>query len=294
MRRSSITKELVTIVIVNYNTSAFIEISLYALAKLTKNKYKGIICDNGSRYLDKKKLTRIVSKYRNVELFFRKQSAHGSKGHGEALNILIDKINTPYGAILDADATFLKKGWDEILINQLDDKVKIIGVSPVKNSIKPADFPLMFAVLFDTRVFKALGIDMRPKNPKIGQDVGWEMREKYLHNGYAGKILEARSTREYKDGPFRDVLCVEYYLEGFGIFASHFGRGASLGTEKYLTKVDNAPKYLVVAKYEELNRLSRVPILKFIAYACSKMKGYRERTEWLAICKKIIEKEAEI
>jgi len=263
---------------VNYNTSAFIEIILYALAKLTKNKYKGIICDNDSRYLDKKKLKRIVSKYRNVELFFRKQSAPGSMGHGEALNILIDKIDTPYGVILDADATFLKKGWDEILINQLDDKVEIIGAPIVKNPIKPTDFPLTYAVLFDTKVFKALKIDMRPKNRKIGQDVGWEMREKYLHNGYAGKILEVRNTREYKDGPFRNVLCAEYYLEGFDIFASHFGRGASLGA----------------AKYKEWNRLLRVPILNCIAYACMKIKGYRERKEWLAICKKIIEKEAEI
>jgi len=263
---------------VNYNTSAFIEISLYALAKLTKNKYKVIICDNDSRYIDKKKLKRIVNRYRNVELFFRKQSAPGSMGHGEALNILIDKIDTPYGVILDADSTFLKKGWDEILINQLDDRVKIIGAPPVKNPIKPTDFSLTYAVLFDTKVFKALKIDMRPKNPKIGQDVGWEMREKYLHNGYAGKILEVRNTREYKDGPFRNVICAECYLEGFDIFASHFGRGASLG----------------VPKYKEWNRLLRVPILNIVAYVCMKIKGYRERKEWLAICKKIIDKEAEI
>ena len=50
------TGELITIVVVNYNTSSFLEISLFALAKLTKNKYKVIICDNGSSYFDIKRL----------------------------------------------------------------------------------------------------------------------------------------------------------------------------------------------------------------------------------------------
>jgi len=263
-------EEMITVVVVNYNSSDFIEVSLYALSRLTENGYKVIICDNGSSYLDKSKLKRIVSKYENVELIFRKQSSRGSMGHGEALNILIDKIDTPYGVILDADATFLKNGWDEILINQLDDKVKIIGAPPPKNPIKPTDFPLTYAVLFDAKIFKSLKIDMRPKNPKIGLDTGWEIREKFLKNGYQGKVLEVKSTREYKEGPFRNVICAEYYLEGFDdIFACHFGRGSSLGA----------------AKYREWNRLLSLPVVKYIA---KKVKGYKEKKQWLSICRAII------
>ena len=268
------TEELITIIIVNYNTSAFIEVSLFALEKLTKSKYKVIICDNGSSYFDKKGLKGIVSKYDNIELLFRKQLAHGSIGHGEALNILVDKIDTPYGVILDADATFLKRGWDEILINQLDDKVKIIGTSLPKNPIKPVDFPLTFAVLFDTEVFKSLKIDMRPKNSKIGQDVGWEMREKFLKSGYKGKVLEVRITREYKDGPFRNIICAEYYFEGYdSIFACHFGRGSSLGA----------------AKYQEWSKLLQLPYINLMA---RKIRGCRDKKEWLAICREIIERQA--
>jgi glycosyltransferase involved in cell wall biosynthesis len=264
------TKELITVITVNYNTSDFIEVTLFALAKLTKNEYKVIICDNGSRYSDKRRLKRMVAKYHNVELFFREQSTRGSRAHGEALDILIDKIDTPYGVILDADASFLKKDWDEILINQLDDEIKIIGAPPVKNPIKPTDFPLTYAVLFDTKVFKTLKIDMRPKNPKIGQDTGWEMREKFLENGYQGEVLEVRSTRVYKEGPFRNVICAEYYLEGYdGIFACHFGRGSSLGA----------------AKYKEWNRLLSLPVINFIV---RKVKGYKEKKQWLSICREII------
>ena len=164
-------EQVLTIVIVNYNSSAFVELSLLALAKLTKNRYKVTICDNGSSWLDKRKLKRVASKYSNVDLIFRKQSARGSMGHGEALNILIDRIDTPYGVILDADAIFLKKNWDELLIDQLDDKAKIIGAPAAKRHIKPTDFPLTYAVLFDAEVFKSLKVDMRPRNRKAGQSL---------------------------------------------------------------------------------------------------------------------------
>jgi glycosyltransferase involved in cell wall biosynthesis len=267
------TGELITVVIVNYNTSSFLELSLFALAKLTKNKYKVIVCDNGSSCIDKRKLRRIANKYDNVELMWREQSIPDGMGHGEALNILIEKINTAYGSILDADATFLKKGWDEILLNQLNNKVKIIGAPPVKGSLKPIDFPLTYAVLFENEVFKSLKIDMRPTNPKVGQDVGWEMREKFLKHGYAGKALEVRSTRVYKDGPFKNVICAEYYLRGCeDILACHFGRGSSLGA----------------AKYKEWNRFLSLRIVNYIA---RKAKGYKEKGEWLAICREIIERQ---
>jgi len=264
-------EQVLTIVIVNYNSSAFVEFSLFALAKLTKNRYKVTICDNGSSWLDKRKLKRVASKYSNVDLIFRKQSARGSMGHGEALNILIDRIDAPYGVILDADALFLKKNWDELLINQVDDKAKIIGAPLPENPVKPIDFPLTYAVLFDTEVFKSLKVDMRPRNPKAGEDTGWEMREKFLDNGYTGKVLQVRSTREYKEGPFRNVICVEYYLQGLDdIFACHFGRGSSLGA----------------AKYKEWSTLLQLPCINQIA---RKIKGYKERKEWLATCKEIID-----
>ncbi len=263
-------EELLTVVTVNYNSSKFLKLSLSALAKLTKNKYKVIICDNGSSHFDKRRLKTVASKYSNAELFWRKQSAPGSMGHGEALNILIEKINTPYGVLLDADAAFLKKEWDEILINQLDDKVKIIGAPPVKGGTKPTDFPLIYAVIFDTMVFKSLGIDMRPKDIKAGQDVGWEMREKFLKNGYKCETFDTRYTLEYKEGPFRDIICAEFYQRDYDeIFACHFGRGSSLGA----------------AKYKEWNKLLSLPIINYIA---RKIKGYMEREKWLSICRGII------
>jgi glycosyltransferase involved in cell wall biosynthesis len=267
-------KALITVVTVNYNTSDFVEVSLQALARLTRNSYQVIICDNGSSWLDKRKLRQLASSYKNVSLLFRKQTAYGSMGHGEALNILVDQIDAQYGVIIDADATFLKRDWDEILINQLDDRVKIIGATIPPNTIRPSDFPLIYAVLFDTQVFKSLKIDMRPRDPQIGQDVGWEMRDKFLEAGYGAKVLEAKNTRVYKEGPFGSLLCEEHYLEGYDdIFVSHFGRGAGGG----------------VPKYKELSKLLRLPGINKVA---ARVKGNQEKRRWLHICCEIIEEQA--
>ena len=100
---------VLTILSVNYNTSDFIECMLYCLHKITHNPFKILIVDNFYSGEERLKLKKICSNYDNVETFFRKQSQSGSIGHGEALDILTEKVDTSYFAILDADATFLLK-----------------------------------------------------------------------------------------------------------------------------------------------------------------------------------------
>ena len=116
---------------------------------------------------------------------------------------------------------------------------------------------------------------MRPKNLRIGQDVGWEMREKFQAAGYQGKILEARNTRVYKDGPFRNIICSEYYLAGYNDpFACHFGRGVGAG----------------IAKYKEQNALLRLPFVNSLA---RRIKGHKEKRKWLDICLDIISQQTQ-
>lgn len=264
----------ISILIVNFNSSDFIGISLYALSKLTKACWKAYILDNGSKIKDYKNLKRIVKAYDNVILERQKTNLRGSTAHGSALNYLISKVNTPYFSILDADATWLIKNWDEILINQLNDKVKVIGTQAPVGSKKYQDFPLMFAIFFETETFKKLNIDFRPKDPSQYQDTGWELREKYLLNGFKGKIIAMKNTRNYKKGPFRNVICGEYYLNGHDhIFASHFGRGSSLGENKY---------------YRGTNFLHRLP---FLGKIFRSLKGKQEKQRWIEICKKIVDEQ---
>ncbi|MFA7209286.1 MAG: glycosyltransferase [Parcubacteria group bacterium] len=217
-----------SILIVNYNSSDFINLSLYALRKLTKNPYEVFIIDNGSKVNDYTKLKKYISNYGNTYLERVDTKLTGSMAHGTALNKLVKNVTTPFFSILDADATWLKKGWDEILINKMTGKIKIIGTqAPPK---KPQDFPLMFAILFETETFKKLAIDFRPNDLTKNQDTGWEMREKYLLADYQAINLEFKNTRTYKDGPFKKISAAgEYYLDNDYnyIFASHFGRGSN-------------------------------------------------------------------
>jgi len=261
-----------SIIIVNYNASDFIKIGLYALDKLTKFPYKVYNVDNGSKLKDYKKLIEYCNCYNNVYLERIETKLRGSLAHGTALNYLVNKVDTPYFAILDADATFLIKNWDYILINELNEKTPIIGTQAPPG--KPSDFPLMFAILFRTEEFKKLNIDFRPKDISNKQDTGWELREKYLKNGYSGKILHFKSTRIYDQGPFKDMICAEYYLDGYDhIFASHFGRGSSMGLNKY-------------GRGEGVGFIYKLPI---ISSPLRYLKGYREKIKWINRCKEIID-----
>jgi len=74
----------ISILIVNYNSSDFIDISLYALSKLTKNFYKIFILDNGPNITDYENLKKVCSEYKNCVLERRKTILRGSLAHGIA------------------------------------------------------------------------------------------------------------------------------------------------------------------------------------------------------------------
>jgi hypothetical protein len=265
-------KHRISILIVNFNSSDFIDLSLYALKKLTKNPYKVFIIDNGSKKRDFNNLKKISEKYENVSLERReKEFDLASMEHGTALNILCKKVDTEYFSILDADATWLKKDWDEILINKMNEKVKVIGTQAPEG--KPQDFPLMFAILFETKTFKELRIDFRPKDLSINQDTGWEIRDKYLKANFEGLNINFFNTRTFKKGPFGGLICGEYYFkEGDKIFASHFGRGSTLG----------------MAKYKGISIFLKI---SFIRGFLARIRGHKEKKEWISICRKIINKQ---
>lgn len=251
-----------SIITVNYNTYPFIKSAFDLFDALTTRDFEFLVCDNGSRRLDRYRLKRLAASDDRISVYSRTQEEQPSLAHGRSLNLLLDEVSGEYGVLLDADAAFLQEGWDDILISRLDDLHPIIGSPAVENPIKPTDFPSVYATLFDVDTFRELDIDMTPENPSAGKDTGWEMRAKFLDAGYEPVNFEVRNTRNYSKGPFNDITCVEYYLEGVdAIIASHFGRGASLGAAKYL-------------RWWPLG----IPILGPLP---KKVLGYRERKKWI-------------
>ncbi len=229
-------KPLLTILTVNYNTADFIEVMLHAFKHLTVNPYQVVICDNGSSDRDLLALAKVAQHYDSVEVIFRQQSAPGSVGHGEAIDLLTEKVETPYFVIMDSDASFLIAHWDELLLAGLNENVKAIGTQAPGN--KPKDFPLMFAVLFETETFRRVGAKFLPDMGGLEEgeltDTGWQIRRCYLDCDLSGEVLEFRNTRTWKRGPFSDMLVAEFYLSGVeSIVASHYGRGSSDGLGKH-------------------------------------------------------------
>jgi glycosyltransferase involved in cell wall biosynthesis len=262
----------ITVLIVNFNSSDFIELSLYALKKLTRNSYDVFILDNGSCLKDYEKLKIVCGKYKNVFIERRETDLRGSVAHGTALDILFKKVKTPFFCVLDADATWLKTAWDEILIGEINDEIKIVGTQAPSH--KQQDFPLMFAILVETKTFNLLDISFSPKNINIGEDTGFEMREKYLSAGYKGLVIKMFNSKNRKNSHFSSLSVIEYYLSGINdIFASHYFRGSTLGFYKYY-------------KINFFWRLiTKVP---FFGKKIIKKIGIIEKYKWINICRKII------
>lgn len=265
--------KLLTVLTTNYNTSDFIEISLYALKKLTKNDYSVFINDNGSRKKDLAKLLNLSEEHDNVFLHFRNSKGErASLAHGRALDVLTKQVNTKYTVVLDSDAVVLKKNWDQDLINKINDEVKIVG----SYWEEARNFPSQFVVLFETEIFKQLDISWQPKlKIEPGFDTSWELKPKYFNAGYKGAVLVQKNTRRYEQGPFNALLGVEeYYLKsGDEIFASHFGRGATLGSAKYRKGTN------FIYRIPKIGRLFRMA------------RGKQEKKKWISIAKSIIDKQ---
>lgn len=227
--------EIITILCVNYNTSDFIEVMLEAFEKLTASSYKVIIVDNGSNKRHLKQLVKVAQQHKNLQIIFRKQSVPGSIGHGEAMDLMVNLVDTPYFVTMDADASFLTKNWDLKLMDRLNETTKVIGTQAPGQ--KPKDFPLMFSVLYESDAFVRSGASFLPniKENKL-LDTGWEVREKFHNAGFHGEVLKFENTRVYRHGPYSRITAAEFYMDGDpNIFASHFGRGSSGGLSKIKT-----------------------------------------------------------
>ena len=297
-------KNALTICIVNYNSSELVLNTLYCLEKITKNPYKIIIRDNNSKIEDYLNLEEKIKRDSNVELY-RADNFNfiGSMAHGIAINDLIKRIDTKYGVIMDADFTFLYKNWDEILINEINDEYPIIGTQTHINfqpNQKPLDFPYVFGLFFYSKIMEKFQVDFKPNKTLAYYDTSYQLREILLKNGYKGKLILYKNSKDnvkkikqnykkigyngefelYKDfwkyekGPFHKVHCAEYYLDSHEkIFASHFSRGSTINKSKYI-KGKKAIFYMV-------------PIL---GNYLLKSKVKREIKSWIKTCKIIVDK----
>ena len=271
---------LISILITNYNTVDFVKLSLYTLESLTANTFQVIVNDNGSKNIDIEELKKLEEQKKYLKVNYRKSKyKHPAFNHGEALNILINMIDTKYFMILDSDCVLLLKNWDQYCIDQLDDYVKVIGTQRAsvdeQHIINEFPFPAPFAVFFETNIYKKLNVNCMPEGDgacyEFNKDTCWQWKEKYNNANIQSKLFYAKNTKVYQDGPFKDVYCAEYYTEQGDLICSHFRRGSSGGVAKYSTKW-----------------WFRIP---FFSRFIRKYAGLKEKKEWFDICRNIMGRE---
>lgn len=232
----------VTVCIVNFNSSPFLKATLLNLRRLTRTSYYVHVMDNGSCPQDLAQLKQLEKDYRTELHVQYRQSPYNGKlasfAHGEALDLLLKEIKSPYALVLDADCVPLLPAWDEILIPSLKDPVAIIGAVPPQETIRrKTDFPLPFFALIDMKKYSKLGISCMPGKIEDGEDTCWQWREKFLQAGYQGLVFKSQNTRFVKSGSFAKFTGVEEYYWNHALVASHFGRGSTQGEGKFLKKM---------------------------------------------------------
>jgi hypothetical protein len=266
-----------TVLIANHNTSKFLEVSLKALGLLTESPLTVLVHDGGSRPDDVDGLRVVARSHPNVHLHERSTGLVGSYAHGDAMNFLMEQVETPYAAIVDADCMPLVRGWDTYLITRLDERTKIVGSSVGEGwrGNRPIDFPMPFLALFETATYRQLGINALPGSDTRVQDTCWEWRPKYLDAGYRGECLRSENMRLNPAGAFEHVHCAVYYTHDGRLLGSHFGRGSN-PTAKLLSR-----------------RTRVASLVDRIAGRDRALDHWVEqRDRWLAKCEEIIQSEA--
>ena len=194
------------------------------------------------------KIDLILNDLKNSNIrFVKKYSSYtSSHGHADCLNLILDNMTSKWGIFLDADVAVLTKNWEIQLIDQLVNKVAMVGSEYHKTDGKIVDRPNVITCAFDIEIFKKLKIDFMPSmktieiddfnqkifggriGTKICLDTGCDMIEKLINEGYDTKTLKIISPRYSDTHDQLKLLSIndrgeEYHLNGVPI-STHIGR----------------------------------------------------------------------
>ena len=172
-----------------------------------------------------------------------------SDGHGKCLDLIMSNMESKYGVFLDSDVVLLSKGWEKLLLNELDSKHIMIGSEYHRRDGKIVKFPNVITCMFDVDKFKELEISFVPHLKKIkpvgkdaeyygvkpGQvvflDTGCHIAKEIRKKNLDGKILDIVSPRYPDTESSLKFMKIgmrgeEYQLRGIPI-STHVGRSSS-------------------------------------------------------------------
>lgn len=226
-----------TILSVCYNSSNFIAENFKSAKKGAIGEFSYLIVDNGSKKSHIKRLNKLKKSNNNIDLIFSNNDhKFASYNHAMGVEKGLLIVKTKYCLILDSDTIFLKHGWDSTLLSFFKEKTAIVGFEATNR----IGFPQIMFSCIDVKIFKENKISCMPSfenkkecNPLNDTAHQW----KKLKKNYEIVTFPFKNTRDYNSPYFKNIVGIEEYYINNELFASHFGRGSSLGSAKYFKKI---------------------------------------------------------
>lgn len=223
-----------TVLTLNHNCNDILQYAVKSILMNTSDRLaKIIIADSGSTdgSLDS------LPKSDKIEIIrYKQKEPRGSRAKGEGLNILFQKCETEFCAIIENDSFLPTENWDLILDKYIEDNVIIIGADYPTNEGEINELFTSFSY-FRYDILKNVDINFMPrkrwfkKHFSKGSDNGYELRYKLPRAGFSGKTLEFENCR---DGCriFKNMVCAEFSIDDTVIWV-HFGRGSHISSKQY-------------------------------------------------------------
>lgn len=239
-----------TVGIVNYRSAVYLAWQLRILYEANPPRsFRLVIVDN-SRPPERTELERLTAPYRqrygNVELVFHEpQPGPASMQHGEGLELVRLRTDTPLLLVQDPDFFWVRHGHLTLLANLLGRGNLAVGAPyPKKVGLGDPWFPAAFGAAYRTEAVRRLSFAARVSPESIAEsfarwpidehgftfDVGWQIRDALSdrpHYAFEQRIPENLGVR-FGEHSF-EWVAREYLHEGRPI-AVHLFRGTFTGT----------------------------------------------------------------
>lgn len=89
---------------------------------------------------------------------------HNSLSHGAAVNLIQKHIESEYVIVIDADVAIVYPGWDDVIVNELNNYDCFGGA--YAHGLKYKDFPTVYLFSFRRHILDKVELDFRPKITK--------------------------------------------------------------------------------------------------------------------------------
>jgi hypothetical protein len=239
-----------TIGIVNYKSAVYIDWQLRILYEANPPESFALVIVDNSRPHEREALERLAAPYRdrhrNLELVFHEpKPGPASTQHGEALELVRARADTPYLLVQDPDFFWIRRGYLALLAGLLERGNLAVGAPyPQKVGLGDPWFPAAFGCAYRTAALAGLDFTARVSPETIAEsfarwpqaedygfsfDVGWRIRETLSEKPHVAFEQRIPHELRIRFGDHSFVWEPREYLHEGAPLAVHLFRGTFTG-----------------------------------------------------------------